>query len=82
MLVSRDVRIAILKCPRKTLSFNPLSPSDAVRKQKKFKKTFSVQRCHNLKKYYTSGNLKFIYLGIFQSSNFRFSMEKILPISL
>jgi len=34
------------------------------------------------KKYQPPGNLKFNYLGIFQSLKLRFSMEKILSISL
>ena len=34
------------------------------------------------KKYHTSGNLKFHYLGIFQSLKFRILMEKVLPIIL
>jgi len=34
------------------------------------------------KKYHPSGNLKFHYLGTFQSFKFRFLMEKILSISL
>jgi len=34
------------------------------------------------KKYYPSGNLKFYYLGIFESSKLRILMEKILSISL
>jgi len=33
------------------------------------------------KKYHPSGNLKFNYLGIFQSLKLRISMEKILLIS-
>jgi len=32
------------------------------------------------KKYHPSGNLKFNYLGIFQSLKLRISMEKILSI--
>jgi len=35
-----------------------------------------------LKKYHPSENLKFNYLGIFQSSKLRILMEKILSISL
>ena len=35
-----------------------------------------------LSKYHPSGNLKFNYLGIFQSLKFRILMEKIPPISL
>jgi len=34
------------------------------------------------KKYHPSGNLKLIYLGIFQTVKFRILMEKILLISL
>jgi len=34
------------------------------------------------KKYHPSGNLKFKYLGIFQSLKLCILMEKILPISL
>jgi len=34
------------------------------------------------KKYHLLGNLKFNYLGIFQSLKLRILMEKVLPISL
>jgi len=43
---------------------------------------FSVQCCHSLKKYHPSGNLKFDYLGIFQSIKLRILMEKIISIFL
>jgi len=64
--------------------FNPLPPSDAVRKQKKiFYRISSAHYCHNLKKkHHLSGNLKFYYLGIFQSLKLRIGMEKFLSISL
>jgi len=62
---------------------NPLPPSDAVRQQKKiFWRIFSVQYCHNIKESHPSGNLKFNYLGIFQSIKLRILVEKILLISL
>jgi len=38
--------------------------------------------CLNLKKYQPSGNLKFNYLGNFQSLKLRILMGKILSISL
>jgi len=41
-----------------------------------------VQYLHNLKNITSSGNLKFNYLGIFQSLKWRISMGKILSISL
>jgi len=62
---------------------NPLPPSDAVRKQgKSFCRIFSVHFLSRLKKYHPPGNLKFNYLGIFQSLKLRILMEIILPISL
>jgi len=51
-------------------------------KEKKIEDLFSSVSSQ-FKKYHPSGNLKFNYLGIFQSLRFRFLMEiKILPISL
>ena len=64
-------------------NFNPLPPSDAVRKQMEiFLRIFSVQYCHSLKNYHPSGNLKFNNLSIFFNLELRILMEKILPISL
>jgi len=62
---------------------NPLPPSDAVRKQKKniVEDLFSSALLQ-LKKYHPSENLKFHYLGIFQSLKLRILAGKILPISL
>jgi len=56
---------------------NPLPPSDAVRKQKKniLEDLFSSE-LSQFEKYRPSGNLKFYYLGIFQSLNLRILMEK------
>jgi len=63
--------------------FNPLPPSDAVRKQKKiFYWIFSVQYCYNLINITFLGNLKSINLDIFQILKLRILMEKNLPISL
>jgi len=62
---------------------NPLPPSDAVRQQKEiiledlFSSVLSPFR-----KYPPSRNLKFNYLGIFQSLKLRILMKKILSISL
>jgi len=59
------------------LLFNLLPPGDAVRKQKKnilgdlFSSVLS-----QFEKYHPSGNLKFDYLGIFQSSKLRDLIEK------
>jgi len=68
----------------KRTGFNPLPTTcDAVRKKTKiFQRIFSVQYCHNLKKYQPSGKLKFSNLGIFQSLKLRILMEKIFLISL
>jgi len=62
--------------------FNPLPPSGAVRQQKKnILEDFFSSVLAQFKKYYSSGNLKFNYLGTFQSLKLRISMEKILSIS-
>jgi len=50
--------------------FNPLPPSDAVRKQKKKLKDLFSSLLSKFKKYHPSGNLKFNNLGIFHSLNF------------
>jgi len=67
---------------------NTQPSSDAVRKQKKNKKKHTVfQRVFfslvlsQFKKYHHSGNLKFNYLGIYQSLKLRILMEKFLSIS-
>jgi len=60
--------------------FNPLPPSDAVRRQKKIEDLFSSILSH-FKACHRSGNLKFNNLGIFQSLKLRILVEKILPIS-
>ena len=64
--------------------FNPLPPSDAIRKQKKnILEDFLSSVLSQFKKYHPSGNLTFNNLGIFQSLTFRILMKKkILPISL
>jgi len=64
-------------------SFNPLPPSDAVRKQKKniLEDLFS-RELSQFKNYHPTGNLKFNNLGIFQSLKLRNLVGKILPISL
>jgi len=68
--------------PRPVGPFHPLPPSDAVRKQKNSsERIFSVQYCHDLKKYHPSGNLKLINLVIFQSLKLRILVEKMLAIS-
>jgi len=65
------------------MKFNPFLPGDAVWKKKKnILEDFSVQYCHNLKKYYPSGDLKFNNLGIFHILELRILEKKILPISL
>jgi len=61
---------------------NPLPPSDAVRKQKSISEDLFSLVLSQFKKYYSPGNLKFYYLGIFQSWKLRTSMENILSISL
>jgi len=62
---------------------NPLLPSDTIQKQKHFilKDIFSSV-LSQFKEYHPSGSLKFNDLGIFQSSELRILVEKILPISL
>jgi len=62
---------------------NPLPPSNAVQKQKKniLEDLFSLVSS-KFKKYHPPGNLKFNFLGIFQSLRLRISMEKIFLISL
>jgi len=61
--------------------FNPLPPSDAGRKQKKniLDDIFSIVTFE--KKYHPSRNLKFHYIGIFQSLKLRVKIEKIHSIS-
>jgi len=54
---------------------NPLPPSDAVRKQKKIEDLFSLVLTQ-FQKYHPLENLKFNYLGVFQSLKLRISMEK------
>jgi len=63
--------------------FNPLPPSDAVRKQKKniLEDLFSSV-LSKFQKYHPSGNLKFNYLGILQSLKLPILIEEILSISL
>jgi len=51
-------------------------------RKKIFQRIFSVRYCQISKKYHPSGNLKFNYLGIFQSLKLRSLMRKILSISL
>jgi len=60
---------------------NPLPPSDTVRKLKK-NIFFYFSIVTILKKYHPYRNLKFNYLGIFQSLKLRILMEKILSIPL
>jgi len=50
-----------------TVEVNPLPPSDAVQKQKNFSWDLFSSVFSQFIKYHTSGNLKFNYLGIFQS---------------
>jgi len=51
--------------------------------EKRYLRVFSVQYRHNSKNIAPPpGNLKFDYLGIFQSLKLRISLGKILPISL
>jgi len=50
--------------------------------RKKIEDLFSSVLLSQLKKYLPSGNLNFNYAGIFRSFEFRFSLEKILPIPL
>jgi len=62
--------------------FNPLPPSDAVRQQKNiFYRLFSVQYCHNLKRYRPHENLKLKFFGIIRSLKLRSIMGKIILIS-
>ena len=51
-------------------------------RKKMFQKIILVKYCYNSKKYHPPGNLKFNYLGIFQSLKLRISKERILSISL
>jgi len=62
--------------------FNPLSPSDAVRKQKKYFRGSFQFSFVTIKKISPPGNHTFNYLGIFQILKLRISIEKILSISL
>jgi len=63
-------------------SFNPLPPSDAVRKQRKNLEDLSSLVPSQLKKYHPCVNLKFNSLAIFQSLKLHILMESILPNSL
>ena len=63
-----------------TNHFNPLPPSDAVRKQEHLEDLFSSVLLH-FKKYQPLGNLKFNNLGIFQSLKLRILAEKTVLIS-
>jgi len=66
-------------------TFSLLNPQQQCRSETEtffFKRIFSVQYCHSLKKYHPSGNLKFNILGISQSLKSRILKEKILSISL
>jgi len=62
--------------------FNPLPPSDAVQQQKKniLEDLFSSV-LSQFKKYPSSGNLKFNYLGNFQSLKLRILMKKSFHFS-
>jgi len=62
---------------------NPLPPSDAVRKQKKYGYFIGFFRFSivTIQKISHPRNLKLGYLGIFQSLKLRILMEKILPTS-
>ena len=62
------------------VKIKPLSPSDAVRKQKNLEDVFSSLSL-KIRKYHPSGNLKFNNLGIFKSLKLRNLMVKILRIS-
>jgi len=61
---------------KKRNRFNPLYHPAMPFCQKKNKRIFSVQYCHNLKKYHPLGNLKYTNLGIVQSLKFRILMGK------
>jgi len=61
---------------------NPLSPSDAVRQLKIILEDLFSSVLSQFEKYHPAGNLKFSYLGIFQSLKLRILVEKILSISL
>ena len=63
--------------------FNPLPPSDAVRKRKRntLEDLFSPA-LSQFKKYHPSRNLKFNYLGISKSFKLRILKETFLLISL
>jgi len=65
------------------IRLNPLPPSDAVRKERRFilEDLFRAV-LSQFKKYHPSQNLKFNYLGIFQSLKLRIILGKIPPISL
>jgi len=64
-------------------ALNPLPPSDDVRQQKKtiLEDLFSSV-LSQFKKYYTSGNLKLVNVGILKSLKFRILMGEVLPICL
>jgi len=62
---------------------NSLPPSDAVRKQtKSILEDLLSSVLSQFEKYHPSRNLKFNYLGIFQSLKLPILMDKILLISL
>jgi len=50
--------------------------------EKNILKDFFSSVLSQYKKYHPSGNMKFNYLGIFQSLKLRILMEKILSVSL
>jgi len=56
--------------------FNPLPPSDAVGKQKKYFRRSLQFSIVTIQKYHTSGNLIFNYFRIFQILKLRILMEK------
>jgi len=65
------------------LRLNPLSPSDAVRQQKKiFQRIFSVQYCLNSKNITPLETLKFYNLGILKSSKLRILVKKTFQFLL
>jgi len=62
--------------------FNPLPPSDAVRKEKKILEDLFSSVLSEFKKYHPFGNLDFDNFGIFRNLKLRILMGKILPISV
>jgi len=71
-----------LKAPKKAsiTHYRPAMPFG--KKKKNILEDLFTSVLSQFKKYHPSGNLKFNYLGIFQSSKLRIVMEKILLISL